>query len=594
MAEHFEDRFWQLDALAAWVHADKPDFLAEAAPSAGKTRFAQLVARYAIERRGIRRIIIVVPTASLREQIATAFFDQAGIALTPDYVATDNEPGEPFVGVVVTYQAVAQSPLTFRRLAATQPTLVVFDEIHHAGDELAWGKAIRTAFEVARYRLGLSGTPFRSDSERIPFVTYVDGKSKPDSRYGYQAALEDGVVSSVTFSTGDGDFEWLGRHGNMRATFKDELSEDEARERLRAALDIRGQWLPITLKRADARISEMRAGGEELEPDPDACGLVVCKDIDHAEAVAVFLEKETGERPALVTSDQPDAGHIINAFKKSTQRWLVSVRMVSEGVDIPRLRVGVFATVIVTEMFFRQFVGRFTRGADEAVIFLPADKYLLDYAARIMEERDHALIERARKIVEGTTPSQSSLFQFLGSTYEEYVTIRGGFELPAALMVEARRLVEAKATGATEYFATLLAQIMHEQGWPTAHVTGGATTSAPGERGRQQAPHIEKRNLTPIRVDSVNTFTRMLCEATGQDPKNGLMRKAVSKAVNGRLIRIYGVGARQASPDTMRRQIRQLSAWIAALSRATQSGEGASWARQWEEGLYDDDLSAAV
>jgi superfamily II DNA or RNA helicase len=42
---------------------------------------------------------------------------------------------------------------------------VILDEIHHAGDERAWGESLLVAFEHARRRLALSGTPFRSDTK---------------------------------------------------------------------------------------------------------------------------------------------------------------------------------------------------------------------------------------------------------------------------------------------------------------------------------------------------------------------------------------------------------------------------------------------
>src|SRR3954467_1570858 len=110
------------------------------------------------------------------------------------------------------------------------------------------------------------------------------------------------------------------------------------------------------LRDAAARLAQVRAGGH-----PDAGALVVAADKDHANAIASRLESISGERPQLVTSDEPDASARIAAFAAGTRRWLVSVLMVSEGVDIPRLRVGVYATAARTELFFRPVVGRFIR-----------------------------------------------------------------------------------------------------------------------------------------------------------------------------------------------------------------------------------------
>jgi hypothetical protein len=70
------------------------------------------------------------------------------------------------------------------------------------------------------------------------------------------------------------------------------------------------------------------------------------------------------------------------------------VRMVSEGVDIPRLAVGVYATSVSTALFFAQAVGRFVRArrrGETASVFLPSVPVLLSYAAELEAERDHVL-----------------------------------------------------------------------------------------------------------------------------------------------------------------------------------------------------------
>ena len=79
---------------------------------------------------------------------------------------------------------------------------MILDEVHHGGDALSWGEAIRDAFEPATRRLSLTGTPFRSDAHPIPFVTYAPGhdgvpRSVADYTYGYAHALADHVVRPV-------------------------------------------------------------------------------------------------------------------------------------------------------------------------------------------------------------------------------------------------------------------------------------------------------------------------------------------------------------------------------------------------------------
>ena len=65
---------------------------------------------------------------------------------------------------------------------------------------------------------------------------------------------------------------------------------------------------------------------------------------------------------------------------------MVAVRMVSEGVDVPRLAVGVYATTTSTPLFFAQAVGRFVRArtrGETASVFLPSVPHLLSFASEM-------------------------------------------------------------------------------------------------------------------------------------------------------------------------------------------------------------------
>jgi superfamily II DNA or RNA helicase len=273
-----------------------------------------------------------------------------------------------------------------------RPTLLIADEPHHMGDQAAWGVQTRRAFDGARFRLLLSGTPFRSDNSAIPWVTYdEDGLSRADYTYGYPQALVDRVCRPITFLPYDGEMEWLSDGRLRSADFDLALPAAEAARRLRTALSPEGEWMGEVLRDGDARLSEVRADGH-----PDAGGLVIASDQDHARAIAARLASISGERPELVMSDEPGASRRIADFASSDRRWLVSVLMVSEGVDIPRLRVGVYATAARTELFFRQVVGRFIRTTpgphrQMSYLLMPADPRLKALAHEIELERRHAL-----------------------------------------------------------------------------------------------------------------------------------------------------------------------------------------------------------
>jgi superfamily II DNA or RNA helicase len=384
-------RSWQQEATEAVRAHSGSSFLASATPAAGKTTFGLHMAHRMLSAGFVSRVVVVGPTTHICRQWA-ADAARYGIDLEPNRPNSDGPESGDFHGVAVTYQTIAAGPETHRSAAARRPTLLIADEPHHMGDLAAWGLQTRKAFDGARFRLLLSGTPFRSDNSAIPWVTYdADGLSQADYSYGYPQALVDRVCRPITFLPYDGEMEWLSDGRLRSADFDLVLPAAESARRLRTALSPEGEWMGEVLRDADARLTDVRADGH-----PDAGGLVIASNQDHARAIAARLGSLSGERPELVMSDEPDASRRIADFAASGQRWLVSVLMVSEGVDIPRLRVGVYATAARTELFFRQVVGRFIRATpgprrQMSYLLMPADPRLKALAREIEMERRHAL-----------------------------------------------------------------------------------------------------------------------------------------------------------------------------------------------------------
>jgi superfamily II DNA or RNA helicase len=386
-------RAWQKAAYREYFRLLRRDFLLVATPGAGKTAVALTVAAELLARREIMSVTVVTPTEHLKHQWAQAAH-RVGIALDPSYRNGQGAASADYAGVVVTYAQVAAHPALHRQRTQNRRTMVIFDEIHHVGDALSWGEAAREAFEPARRRLGLTGTPFRSDANPIPFVTYTedaDGgqRSRSDYVYGYGPALEDGVVRPVIFLAYSGEMRWRSRAGDeVTGTLGTPMTPDQMAYAWRTALDPDGEWVARVLEAADRRLTEMRRAM------PDAGGLVIAGDHADARAYAGLLRKVTGTRPVVVLSDDPAASKKIGAFAASDDRWMVAVRMVSEGVDIPRLAVGVYATSVSTALFFAQAVGRFVRArrrGETASVFLPSIPALLGYASELEAERDHVL-----------------------------------------------------------------------------------------------------------------------------------------------------------------------------------------------------------
>ncbi len=386
-------RAWQSEAVRQYV-ADLPrDFLAVATPGAGKTTFALTVAAELLSRRLVDRIVIVAPTEHLKTQWAEAA-GRAGIPVDPAFSAGAGRTSRDFVGVAVTYAGVATNPLAMRIRVERYKTLVILDEVHHAGDALSWGESVREAFEPAHRRLALTGTPFRSDINPIPFVQYAPNdegvmQSVADYTYGYAHALADHVVRPVLFMAYSGSMQWRTRAGDeIAARLGEPLTKDLTAQALRTALDPDGSWIPAVLAAADTRLTEVR------RHMPDAGGLVICTDQDSARAYAKLLRAISGEKPIVVLSDEKGASKRIAEFSEGEARWMVAVRMVSEGVDVPRLAVGVYATTTTTPLFFAQAVGRFVRArrrGETASVFLPSTGHLLGLAADLEAQRDHVL-----------------------------------------------------------------------------------------------------------------------------------------------------------------------------------------------------------
>ena len=361
-------RAWQSRALDAYTSRSPRDFLAVATPGAGKTTFALTLATELIAQGAVDKLTVVCPTEHLKGQWA----DNAarfGIHIDPDFTNSQGVAGSHFDGVAVTYAQVGSNPAVHAARTRAHRALVVLDEIHHAGDALSWGDGVREAFTDATRRLALTGTPFRSDTSPIPFVTYAEDaegirRSRADYTYGYGDALRDGVVRPVLFMSYSGQMAW------------------------RTALDPKGEWIPAVLRAADQRLDEVRRAV------PDAGGLVIASNQDQARAYARHLRLVTGRAPVLVLSDDADASDRISAFSDSTDKWMVAVRMVSEGVDVPRLAVGVYATNASTPLFFAQAIGRFVRArrrGETATVFIPSVVPLLELAGGMEVERDHAL-----------------------------------------------------------------------------------------------------------------------------------------------------------------------------------------------------------
>jgi len=550
-------RTWQAEAVKIYLGEPQQDFTVTATPGAGKTTFALTLARHLLSERRIDRIIIVVPTDHLRAQWGQAA-TKAGLLLDPD-LGNDRILGKEYDGYITTYAQVAAHPLLHERRA--QPphrTFVIFDEIHHAGDGLSWGEAVKQAFTPAVRRLALTGTPFRtSPGERIPFVKYEedgDGnlRSTANYTYGYRNALDEGVVRPVLFAAYSGIARWLNSAGELiAADLSEPTTKDQEMAAWKTVLNPSGQWVPHVIAAAADRLEEIRRAGM-----PDAACLILAGDQETAKAYAATIKKVTGEDATVALSEDPKASEKISAFGESTDKFIVAVRMVSEGVDIPRCAVLVWLTSYRTPLFFAQAVGRVVRArkpGESATVFLPAVRPLLALAAEIEAERDHVLQARIEADpgllddipdTEENEPGMSQKIEAVGAHAAFAHVLFGGRAVTAENAEAYTEETEEDFFGlpgllSPEQTATLLAKREQE-------LRKAAVAAAPAEKAQDQMALAEKsKNLRK----EITRLVNQVASRTGQ--QHSQVHVQTRKAIPG-----------PANPDASVETLEQRRDWL--------------------------------
>ncbi|MFG2456521.1 DEAD/DEAH box helicase family protein [Streptomyces sp. NPDC048523] len=471
-------RPWQAEAMPIVLSLlGREPVLVEACPGAGKTRFGLEVAHELATKGHISRVLVVVPSLAIADgwaracSVATPGAPTLPLRTQRDWRAVD-PIGDGWLGAIITYQSLLSSTEMFLAHATDpgQRTLVIFDEVHHAGADAAWGIAAQEAFAAGAWGiLSLSGTPFRTVRDPIAFVPSEGGNARPHYRYSYDQAITDGACRPVQFVEARGETTFrTSDHRTHSVTFDDtDVTQIRERGRLRAAIEWidDGSIAERMLIDANQYLLGLRQRG-----DTDAAGLVVCIDCDHAARVAGHMASRVLDfRPVVACSrlhddNDPDPANAIRVFRASHDPWIVAVNMVSEGVDIPRLRAVVYLTNRLTLLSFRQIVGRVVRTDpanvdDHGRVYLPADPRLLGMARRITENVDLlppplVLItdgERALRVSNGNGGEAKGSFEALNTVGEQGgVFDTDGRDSHADLVACARLFIEREGLTGTD------------------------------------------------------------------------------------------------------------------------------------------------
>ena len=408
-------RAWQqrlLDEARGWQGGTK---LIVACPGAGKTTAtgALIAQHFALRPAREQQVIVICPSTELRYQWADSLAEW-GIHLNPEWSGTQPWSRD-FHGVSLTYAGVSSSAteLVLRKLVRPG-AVVVLDEVHHAAEQRSWGTSLAKAFQYAGLIVALSGTPFRSDGRRIPFIRYDDQDvAVSDFEYGYAHAVHDRICRPVNFHVRTGDVQWFSDE-EYAAHFDDDVPDDVARQRLRAALAPEHEHVQGSLRDANERLLQRR------ESEPDAAALAICIDAAHARAVAAALAEISGQEPEVILSAEASAHERLRQLRSTDHPWVVSVRMISEGVDLPRLGLLAMLTTVRTELHFRQAVGRVIRTRPGQPPDRPADVFLLgDPSIRRLAEH---MEEEQRPGLKPVSSRPSDLEPLPGGPRREVIT----------------------------------------------------------------------------------------------------------------------------------------------------------------------------
>lgn len=382
-------------------------FLINAAPGAGKTLVSCVIADDLIKEGEIDRVVVIAPRAEVVSQWADDFRWVTGRYM--EKVTARDGPIEAMgLDVCATWAAVQGLLPELQAMCRTARVLVICDEHHHAAVEATWGTAADSAFSAAKFALILTGTPIRSDGTESVWLAYDDAGAIDHPEEGtytltYGEAVDLGYCRPVTFHRHEGRFTVdlddgssirvgsrspailppvLARiPGLQRAVDFYRLACTPAYER-DGVTPLENGYQGTMISWASEKLTELRYRM------PEAGGLVIAPSIEMADYIAVLIERIEGERPIIVHSNTPNAGNKIQAFRNTDKRWLVSVAMVSEGVDIKRLRVLVHLPSALTELAFRQAIGRVVRtyGCNDdtrAYVVMPSLNTLETYARRV-------------------------------------------------------------------------------------------------------------------------------------------------------------------------------------------------------------------
>ncbi|MBL0709504.1 MAG: DEAD/DEAH box helicase family protein [Colwellia sp.] len=378
-------REWQancIDLALAQYQNGHNHFLALATPGAGKTMMATELADQLLKSGMIDLIICFSPSSI----VAHDFIESLQLKIKERFDGLMGARGRS-----ITYQNLQYLDANFWELFQEYRVFVIFDEIHHcAGSNIdnanAWGEQIILNIQnKAKFTLALTGTPWRSDAAPIVLSNYMHPSNKIscDYIYGLAEAIKDDVCRVPQIIAID--------NNNISVIDDEETKTFNSFKCLLAQSIIPYQEIienecviKYVISSAIKKLASIRS------TNFNAAGLIVASSVAHARSISMLMKSCFNESSVVVTYKENEPTRIIQQFRHAKTQWIISVGMISEGTNIPRLQVCCHLTNIKTEMHFRQILGRILRMTgsknQEAIMYMPAEPKLLEYAYRVKQD----------------------------------------------------------------------------------------------------------------------------------------------------------------------------------------------------------------
>ena len=414
MTKTIKLRHWQSEAINKCLNwfllENKKKFLINAAPGAGKTICASVIAKELLEKKKIDRVIVIAPRNEVVKQWAEEYefvtekFMMKVTGSDEDIINNDTD-------ICLTWASVSSLIDEFKILSKKYKTLVICDEHHHAAVNAVWGKGADSAFDQTLYSVILTGTPIRSDGEEPVWFAYneegkIEHPSEGTFNLTYGEAVNLGYCRPITFHRHEGKFEvQVDDNEFVKVSGIDEIKINKKLKSIKGIKEALNFYKLVCTPRFlgnnttpdlnSYQSTMIKYGIEKLQEAKNrlhnAGGLVIAPNIFVAEHMSKLLETITGEKPILVHSELVNSENKIASFRNSKKDWIVSVAMISEGVDIKRLRVLLYLPNSQTELSFRQAMGRIVRtmGPDDdsiSHVVLPTYKIFENHARKVEEE----------------------------------------------------------------------------------------------------------------------------------------------------------------------------------------------------------------